>query len=229
MKCTPFCLALLCLLLGSSPLFSQTIIDLGIGTSQQDQWASQIALRQQLNPKFRAGLELQFSTPRYRFIEAKPITEGYSLILSLPLTYQLYEQDQLQLFGLFKPGFRRQGIIDPDGNDQRDSILNSTALLGELGLLINIIANERLNIQSGVSFPAAFEINPTNLFENLTTLLHAGLTYRSGERSVLFAKANMGAAFGASGDSHKFLWSTQIGLRFALGKKLDSLFVESAF
>ncbi len=229
MKGTPFCLALLCLALGAPSLSGQTLLDLGLGTSQQDRWASQLTLRRNFSPQFRAGLEVQFASPRNRFIEARPIDRGYAFHLALPLTYQIYQRETLQLFAFLKPSWRRQGIIDPDGNDQRDSLLRSTALAIEPGLFVNLLLGERLQAQSGVTFPTVFEIDPSQLFENQTTLIHAGLAYRSGARTQWFLNTNCGPAFGASGDSQKFLWSAQVGWRLALGTDLPTTIVEATF
>jgi hypothetical protein len=44
------------------------------------------------------------------------------------------------------------------------------------------------------------------------------MSYQVGDKSIAFIRSNMGSAWGASGDSQKFLWSAQIGLRLVLGK-----------
>lgn len=216
-------LAILCFLFLRS-LSAQTILEGALASSQQDDQAIRFSIHQQLSPKFNGGLQVLFGSPNYRFIAAKPIIdEGYALEVSAPMQYLLATEEKIRLFAFLSPGLRFQGVIDPDGNDQRDSLLNSTAVLIEPGLLLQIHSTDRLSFQSGITFPMAFEISPTNLFENQTTLIHAGLSYQTGLRSQVFLRSNMGAAFGASGDSQKFQWSVAAGGRFVLGKETEKM------
>lgn len=205
-------------------LFAQTILQGALATSQQDDLAVRFSLHKPFNSKFTAGLHLHYGSPNYRFIAAQPIIdEGYAVEVMAPLKFQISQEEKLQLFAFIGPGLRFQGVIDPDGNDQRDSLLSSTAVLLEPGLLLNINSTERLRFHSGITFPIAFEIDPTSLFENLTTTLHGGLSYQIANQSRLFLKSTMGAAFGASGDSQKFIWSLSAGGRVALGEKKEIL------
>jgi len=222
-----------CLLVWSTFSHAQSFLDLSLGSSQQDNFALQLSTRKHFGPDFRAGLQFQYGSPNYRFIEARPIqNEGYAFIVSVPLSLKIYEQDQIQLWTYLNPGLRFQGVIDPDGNDQRDSLLNSTAFVAEAGLLVNISLNERMSFLGGVSFPLAFELDPSSLFEMQATLVHAGLSVQTQAKSTFFFKGNMGPAFGANGDTQKFLWALQAGIRFPLGKNSptpNSSFIESSF
>lgn len=215
-------------LLLSLPLSGQTILDLSAGASAQDRVAGNVAIRRQLGERFRGGLELQLAAPRYRFISAKPIREGYALSASLPLAWRLREEGPLRLDLFLRPGLRMQGILDPDGNDQRDSILSSTALIFEPGLLLSFAASERLRLMSGVSFPLFYELRPAALFENNVTALHGGLSWRAGPGTLLFVKALAGPAAGGDGDTQKFVQSFQVGLRFTFGKKTAATPLEPA-
>jgi hypothetical protein len=188
----------------------------------QDRFFSNVAYRLQLSPRLRMGLEVQVAAPSYRFIDARPITEGYATMMSLPLSWQLYQNERIDLHFFFRPGLRWQGIIDPDGNDQRDELLNSTALLLDPGLLVNIQANTRLYFQSGVTFPTLFQLRPSALFENNSTAIHFNAAHQISPGSVLFAKTLIGPAFGANGDTQKFVWSLQAGVRFAMGAGRDN-------
>ena len=210
-------LALFTLLLGFNTLFSQGMLDLSLGASIQDQVFTNLAYRLQMNPRLRIGAELQLAAPQYRFIDAKPIREGYASTFSLPITWQLYQNEQIELHFFFRPGVRFQGIIDPDNNDLRDKILASTAIMLDPGLIVNVKSSERLHFQSGVSFPLFFQVRPSSIFENSSTTIHANLAYQVSRRSVLFAKTLIGPAVGASGDSQKFVWSVQAGLRLGFG------------
>ncbi|MEL6255334.1 MAG: hypothetical protein AAFR87_25225 [Bacteroidota bacterium] len=223
---------LVCLLISANFSHAQSYLDLSIGSTQQDNFAIQLSGRKHLGPNFRAGLQLQYGSPNYRFIEARPIqNEGYAFLVSIPLSFKIYEQEEIQLWTFLNPGLRFQGVIDPDENDQRDSILNSTAFVAEAGLLVNISLNERTHFLSGVSFPLAFELDPSNLFEMQATLVHAGLSVQSKGGNTFFFKGNMGPAFGANGDTQKFLWALQAGIRFSLSKNSSSstsAFIESS-
>ncbi|MEM1000163.1 MAG: hypothetical protein AAGN35_24120 [Bacteroidota bacterium] len=212
-KLTILCTALL--LFFGSPR-AQTWLDLSVATSAADRIQNSLALRHQFSKRFRAGLELQASHPRYRFIEARPIREGYSFAFSLPLRLTIQESKRMRLDLFGRLGGRIQGIIDPDENDQRDSILNSAAVLVEPGLLITIKASDRLHFLTGITFPILYEVSPGRLLENQTNAIRAGASYRLGDRSVLFAQALTGPATGASGDSHKYHWGLHAGVRFRL-------------
>jgi hypothetical protein len=148
------------------------------------------------------------------------------------LSFKIAEQDRIRLDGFFRPGFRFQGIIDPDNNGKEDSLLNSRAVLFEAGLLVNVKLTEKLNLSSGVLLPTAFEIAPTSLFEYMgTPNFTGGLSFAASQKSVIFLKGITGPAFGADGDTYKYFWSAQAGVRFALGKNptTKSLLLEPSF
>ena len=194
---------------------SQSLIDISTGTSFQDQFAAQLTYRKQFSDNFRAGIELQYGSVKERFVEAQLIEEGYATSISIPMSLLLSKEEKIQLFGTFKAGIRFQGIIDPDGNNRRDSTLNSTALIGELGFLALVKASDNLYFQGGVSFPVGFELSPSSLFEYQWTNLHVGMSFKARE-NILFLKGNLGPAFGASGDTYKFMWALQGGIRINL-------------
>lgn len=202
----------------SGPAMAQTLLDVSVGTSRQDNVFTNIALRRQFSDRFRAGVEMQVAAPRYRFIGAKPITEGYALSLAVPLLWKVYERDRIRLDVYSRVGIRQQGVIDPDGNDKRDVRLESTALFLDPGLLVSIRATDRLQLQSGVTLPIFYEVSPNALLENSFTTVLGGLSYALSEKKVFFAKALMGGGAGGDGDTQKFVWSVQAGLRFSLGK-----------
>jgi hypothetical protein len=77
----------------------------------------------QVSNKFRVGIERQYGAAKYRLIHAKPITTGYASSLGLPLTIRLYKKEQIRLDLYAKLGVRFQGALDPDNNDERDSVL----------------------------------------------------------------------------------------------------------
>jgi hypothetical protein len=223
-------LIVLSILLFAENIAAQSMVDLSVGTSHQDNFFTNVAYRYQVSDKFRIGFEAQYGAPKYRFVEAKPIREGYSGTVSVPLTLRLYEKEQIRLDFYTKVGMRFQGILDPDKNDKRDSILNSTAFAFEPGLLVTVMVNKKLNFQSGITFPVLFQTSPSSIFENVYPgMIHLGLNYKSSEKRTVFVKTLFGGATGGDGDTQKFGWSLQAGLRFNFGQKPSSSFVEPSF
>jgi hypothetical protein len=223
-------LIVLSILLFADKIAAQSMVDISVGTSHQDNFFTNIAYRYQVSEKFRIGFEAQYGAPKYRFVEAKPIREGYSGTISIPLTLRLYEKEQIRLDFYTKVGMRFQGILDPDKNDKRDSILNSTAFAFEPGLLVTVMVNEKLNFQSGITFPVLFQTSPSSIFENVYPgMIHLGVNYKSSEKRTVFVKTLFGGATGGDGDTQKFGWSLQAGLRFNFGQKPSSSFVEPSF
>jgi hypothetical protein len=223
-------LIVLSILLFADRIAAQSMVDISVGTSHQDNFFTNIAYRYQVSEKFRIGFEAQYGAPKYRFVEAKPIREGYSGTISIPLTLRLYEKEQIRLDFYTKVGMRFQGILDPDKNDKRDSILNSTAFAFEPGLLVTVMVNEKLNFQSGITFPVLFQTSPSSIFENVYPgMIHLGVNYKSSEKRTVFVKTLFGGATGGDGDTQKFGWSLQAGLRFNFGQKPSSSFVEPSF
>jgi hypothetical protein len=224
---------LILMLLGtffSVQIYSQSMLDVSIGTSHQDNFFANIAFRKQVSPKFRIGLEAQYGAVKYRLIEAKPIREGYAATVSIPLTVRLYEKERIRLDFYAKPGARFQGVLDPDKNDIRDSLLTSTAFAFDPALLVTIKLNEKLNLQSGVSFPVFFQFNPSAIFENVYAgMIHLGLNYKVSNKSAVFFKSAFGPAAGGDGDTQKFGKSFQAGIRYNLGSKTAPSFIEPSF
>ena len=211
---------------------AQSIIDIGVGASNMDRYSTNLAYRHQINDNFRVGFEIQYGFPKYRFVEAKPFEKGYAWSLSVPLSFKITEQDRIRLDGFFRPGFRFQGIIDPDNNGIEDSLLSSRAVLFEAGLLVNVKLTEKLNLNSGVLLPAAFEVAPTSLFEYMgTPNFVGGFSYLATPKTIVFIKGITGPGFGANGDTYKYFWSAQAGVRLAFGKNTTtkSLLLDPSF
>ncbi len=209
---------------------AQSLLDVSIGSSTQDRFMSTVSYRYQVNDKFRVGLEAQYGAPKYRFVDAKPITEGYAATFSVPLTVRLYEKEAIRLDFFGRAGFRTQGVIDPDKNDARDSIKRATAILFEPGLIVTLKTHEKVNLQSGIAFPIAYQNAPSALFESAhIPLIYAGLNVKSSEKRSFFIKSLFGAAVGGNGDTYKFSWSVQGGLRFNFGKRPVSNVLEPSF
>lgn len=197
---------------------AQTHVDVGVGTSNQDRGLLNLAVRKQFSEKIRAGIELQSSSVKYRFIGAKVIDEGIAATLSIPAAFRLYEFQKLRLDFYSRVGLRYQSVDNSFATENKLEDNTSLGFIFEPGLQISIVVSEKLNIQSGITLPNLFEFNPEFIYENITTNLFAGLGYKVAEKSILMLKANAGPAAGASGDSQKFNWGVQAGIRFSLGK-----------
>jgi hypothetical protein len=209
---------------------AQSMVDVSVGTSLQDNYFTTAAYRYQVSDKFRIGLEGQFGSTKYRLMQAKAITRGSASTISIPLTLRLYEKEQLRLDLYTKVGMRFQTLSDPTAKEVKDSLDASTAFIFEAGLLVTAKLSEKLNFQSGVTFPVAFQTSPTAIFENVYPgMLHAGLNYKTSEKSILFAKTLIGGAVGGNGDTQKLGWSVQGGVRFSFGQKPAASFVEPTF
>lgn len=219
-------------ILSNQNMLAQSFIDIGMGASTQDNYFSNISYRQQVSNNFRIGIEAQVSSAKYRFIDAKLFEDGYATTFHIPLTFKITEQDRIRLDGYVRPGVRFQGVLDPDNNDTKDSTLNSTAVLFDAGLVVNIKLTEKLNLNSGVSFPTGFQIAPNTLFEYLGAAnFHGGLSYTASTRTIVFVKGLTGPAVGANGDTYKYFWSVQGGIRFSFGtiQNGTSLLLEPSF
>lgn len=213
----------------TSSVFAQSTFDISAGSSNSDYFFSTLAYRKQLANSLRIGIEVQAGAVRYRFIEAKPIREGYFTSVSVPMLIRLYERDKVRLDIYFRLGLRFQGVIDPDGNDKRDQKLTSTAFNAEPGLVITIPIHDRLMLHSGVTIPNVFELRPSFLYENNVSAILGGLAYQTSRKHVLFLKGLAGPAVGADGDSQKFLWSIQAGIRVPIGQSSNALVLEPSF
>ena len=201
---------------------AQTFLDASIGTSNQDQGSFNLGFRKQFSEGIRAGIEFQTSSVRYRFIGAKVIDEGISTTLSIPLAFRLYEFQKLRLDFYSRVGLRYQSVANRFATENKLEDNTSFGFNFEPGLQISIAVSEKLNIQSGVTLPNLFELNPQFIYENIATNMFAGLGYRLSEKSILILKANTGPAAGASGDSQKFNWGGQAGIRFSIGNPQNS-------
>jgi hypothetical protein len=228
-----FVLGALCAILAlccPQNLTAQSMFDVSVGTSNADRFSLTAAYRYQVNAKCRVGLDVQYGAPKYRFVNAKPITEGYSTTIAIPLTWRLYEKENLRLDAFMRAGLRFQGVLDPDKNDIRDSIKASTALIIDPGLIVTIKTSEKLSFQSGITFPIAFQTSPSALFESAhTPLVYMGLNAKMTENRTIFVRTLFGEAAGGDGDTYKFGWVLQGGVRFTFGQKPVAAFVEPAF
>ncbi len=224
-----FFTALLCLFLFE--LKAQNMFDATVGTSNQDQVFVNLALRRQFSEKFRLGVDVHSGLVNYRFIGAKVIDEGVSTSINIPLMLRIHQRDRLRLDFYNKVGLRFQSVSSDYEQDKDLQASSSVGVSFEPGLLATFALSEKLSIQSGVTLPNLFEISPEFIYENNVTNLVANVGYKLSDTSLLMLKAGTGPAAGADGDSQKYTWSVQVGLRFLLGKNHPeaSLITEPSF
>ena len=206
---------LLCASLSQLP--AQSFTDVTFGTSKQDRAFVNLAYRYQFSEAFRAGIELETGLVNYRFIGAKVIDEGLSTTVSLPMLLRLYERDRYRLDVYSRVGVRFQSVSTSYEQEEILQANNSLALVVEPGLAVTYLLSERLSWQSGVTLPIVYEVSPEIIFENNVTNLFTNLGYQLSDNTVFLLKASAGPAAGAGGDSQKFVWSAQAGLRFLFG------------
>ncbi|MBC7867460.1 MAG: hypothetical protein H7X88_07990 [Gloeobacteraceae cyanobacterium ES-bin-316] len=209
---------LILILAGFSIAKAQTMADFTVGSSKQDKAFVNIALRKQFSDKFRAGIELQTGSVNYRFISSKLINKGISTTLSFPVSLKLYQKEKLRLDFYTRIGVRFQSVSAQNEAKNKLEGNSSTGFNFEPGLVATLLLSDQLNIQSGFTLPNVFEVSPTFLFENNVTNLFLNVNQRISEKSIFLLKLNAGPAAGADGDTQKFIWSAQAGLRFSVGK-----------
>jgi hypothetical protein len=218
-------------LLTHSENYSQSMLDLAVGSSNADHIFTTIAYRVSAHEHLRVGIECQLGSVRYRFIEAKPMRSGYAAMISLPILYKLYETEHIRLDLYVRAGIRFQGIVNHVYNHERNKSLTSTALNIEPGLMIAIPVSEKFLFHSGVTFPNFVELSPKTIYENSISAVNVGFSYQASKNKIFFFKALTGPAMGADGDSQKYSWSVQAGLRLVIGNKSkgNPLVLESSY
>jgi hypothetical protein len=216
-------------LLFGGKISAQSMIDASIGTSHQDNFFTNIAYRYSVSDKFRIGVEAQIGAIQYRLVEAKPIKAGTATNIGIPLTVRMYQKSKIRMDFYAKPGIRLQSAPSFD-NGKKDSTVSSTAFSFDGGLLLTAKLSNKFNLQSGVTFPLIYQINPSTIFENIYPgFLNFGGNYSATEKLTLFAKTGFGSALGGSGDTQKFGWNIQMGIRFSIGERATNNFVEPSF
>ncbi len=207
---------------------AQYALDLSLGTSRQDKAFMRVQINRAVNPQLKVAAQFRIASNRYRFIAANAINTGLSYEFSLPVTYKIQGFNDAAFFASLKTGLRfQQG--DPI-NNETVQVNNSTALHVEPGFHVSYTINSNSRFNAGVSFPITYELNPQRLFENQATMVHLGISKGIKEYGVAFLKIMTGPAFGGSGDTQKYLWSIESGVRLVLkGKKSypDFLFIET--
>lgn len=216
---------ILCIALASMAVLevsAQTFADVSVGTSHRDQAFLNLALRHQFSERFRAGIEAQSGLIDYRFIGGKLIEEGNATTLGIPLTWRILEDSRLRLDLYARAGVTFQSV--PTADAERRMLESSSSFLYsfEPGLIVSLPLSEKMNLQGGFTIPLIFEASPVGLFENNVSNLFLNMGYQLSAKSILFLKTNTGPAAGANGDSHKYTWSVQAGVRILLNGQMQN-------
>lgn len=209
-----------------SSLFAQTTIQFGYGTSKADYNFWTLGFSQKLGSKYRVGLEFEASDYRYRFIDARAVSNGFAGTARLLFMGKISENELLRLDFFVKPGLRfMQAPDDPDDFEYPTNyeFENSLALTLNPGFIIQIKASDRLNFHTGVNFHTAFQVDPEFIFERFpATAVLGGASWAFKNNWVLFSNNVIGPAAGASGDTEKFFWSASLGVRFSFNMDRSS-------
>ncbi len=210
---------------------AQTYADFGVGISDRDQPFFNVALRKQVSEKLRLGVELQTGRINQRFIGAKLIEEGTMTSVSVPASFRIYQDERLRFDLYTRAGVRFQNVSSDHGSEQQLEENSSFGFNIEPGFQVSLAVSDNLSLQSGVTLPNIFEVSPEFLYENNVTNIFANLGYKVSEKSVLFLKANTGPAAGAGGDSQKYTWSLQTGIRLRLSNDTSNaaLFIDPSY
>ncbi len=211
-------LFLLLLLAPALSVRAQVMIDLTYGGSKSDYLFTTVSLNWQASDTWRFGASIQNSDYRYRFIDARQVSNGYAGTFRLLAAARLAENEVLRLDGYLKPGFRFIAAPDDDPQEfENYEFRNSSAVVLDPGLLVTLKYWEKLWLHTGVNLHMAAQIRPEAILEQYpSSFLMAGGSYALGRRWTLMAQAMAGPASGAGGDTEKFYWETSIGLRFSL-------------
>lgn len=214
-----------------SNVSAQTYADVSAGISNRDQALLNLSIRKQFSEKFRAGIEIQTGVIDYRFIGAKLVEEGNSTSISIPITLKIFQDSRLRLDLYTRAGVRLQSVSTSYATERLLEDNSSFAYFVEPGLMVSFPLTEKLGLQSGFTLPVIIESSPVGLFENNVTNLFLNAGYQLSEKTIFLFKANTGPAAGADGDSQKYTWSLQAGLRFAIGGKSssNSLLIEPSY
>lgn len=199
---------------------AQTDLDLTFGASKADYSATVIRATHKINNGLRLGVSYQFSDYRYRFINARPVSDGFAGTASLILVGRLAESDNIRLDGFFNPGFRIVQLPDDDPQEFENYVFEegSRAITLDPGLLITITASEKLAFHTGINMHMAFQSSLEPIFEQFPSIrIKAGVSYKLAESWALFATGDTGPMSGASGDSEKYFWQLAFGLRYRIG------------
>lgn len=211
------------LLAGSA--FGQWDLDMTYGSSKADYGFAMLRLSRQVSDRWRVGASYQFSDYRYRFIDARQVSDGFAGTLRLSGVVRLSETGGLRLDGFLHAGHRYIGLGTDAPQVFNYDFEPGHALILEPGLVVTLRASEAWNFHSGVNMHMAWQVAPEPLFEQFPSAhLLAGGSYRLKPRWTLFLTSQTGPMSGASGDTEKFFWQAQAGLRYAIGTPTAAIF-----
>jgi hypothetical protein len=204
---------------------AQVLVDVTLGTSKSDYSYGTLGVSWQPSDTWRLGASVQNSDYRYRFIDARQVSNGYAGTVRLLAAARIAENENLRFDFFVKPGVRF--ILAPDEAQKIEnySFENSTALVLDPGFLVTLKYWDKLWLHTGVNLHMAAQIRPEFIFEQYPSgYLVAGGSYALGEKWTLMAQGTAGPTVGAGGDTEKFFWQTSIGLRYSLnGNRVSNL------
>ncbi|MCI4667756.1 MAG: hypothetical protein MRZ79_06310 [Bacteroidia bacterium] len=206
----------ICWLSGS--LFGQNLIDLEVGVSKSDQVFGRLSYTFQFKKPVRLGFRLGTGDIQYRFVDARNVDNGTVLSGEILSQFRLSDNGDLSLYGFFNLGLRFIQL-----NAERPSEItnyafqNSQAVTLDPGIVVHIKASETFNVFSGINMHMAIQYDPSVILEQQPSgYLLFGASLKTTKRSLVFVSSKIGSTYGAGGDTEKFFWSLQAGVRFSL-------------
>lgn len=197
---------------------AQIEVDLMGGTSKADRVFGQLSASWVGPQGFRAGVRLKQANYQYRFIDARPVSDGQATELRLLLSFPLAIQERIRLDAFLHPGLR--WIQAPEGIQEFNYAFSSSqGLVLDPGLVVSFFPIEKLSLHTGVNMHMAWQTRPSTVFEQFpSAMLLVGAAYQLHPDWSLLLNIESGPNSGASGDSEKYGWQIAAGLRFRIGQ-----------
>lgn len=212
-------------LASSQFIHAQSFLDLAFGASRTDYQHWNLRASTSVGDRWQLGIEFQAFDYRYRFIDARPVTDGFAGQVRGFTAFKIAESDRLRFDAFLKPGVRY--IQAPDGPQPFDqyAFQNSWAVTVDPGLVVTWQAFDKLSLHTGVNARTVIQVQPLALAEQLpSSLILFGGIYALAPRWSLFAAGNTGPMNGASGDSQKYNWEASFGIRFSIATSPNNQF-----
>lgn len=201
--------------------FGQLSTDLQVGTSQSDYSHTTLRLNYQLNNTWRIGADFQGADYRYRFIDARPIENGFSGAFKAFGLANVANNEFIRFDIGTKVGLRLVTASD-EPQDFNYTFENSVSTIIEPLAIATVKTSEKLYVHAGMNMRMVLQHVPTFVFEQFPSgLILFGGSYALSDKWILYTNNHFGAMAGASGDTEKAHWSTSVGIRYNFGGDLQ--------
>lgn len=204
----------LALVFNMQPVLAQQL-EIRLGTSQADTVEGIGVYRHPLWDGVQAGLQVSYGRYRNRFIDARQVTLGNVFQIETPLMFRLADNGGLlRLDGFLNPGLRFMSA--PEATPWKDYAFQpSLAATFAPGLLATLRVSDSLHLHFGAASPIVLQLSPSFVEEQYVTMqILTGASYALSDSLATYLRIPFGPTVGASGDTEKFVWAIQAGLRW---------------